>query len=103
MVTTTTGQKMGKTNQGAVWLNEEKLSINDFWQFWRNTSDADVINFLKYFTEIEIKVKKFKKYSGAELNDLKILLANKVTHCVMERKSQKTQKFLQKMFTNFSI
>ncbi len=93
LVTTTTGQKMGKTNQGAVWLNEEKLSVNDFWQFWRNTSDADVINFLKYFTEIEIKeIKKFKKYSGAELNDLKILLANKVTSlCHGEKKSKNAE------------
>ncbi len=93
LVTTSSGQKMGKTNQGAVWLDEEKFSVNDFWQYWRNTSDQDVIKFLKYFTDINInEINKFKKFSGVELNNIKILLANEVTTlCHGEEKSKKAE------------
>merc|ERR1712224_609631 len=70
----------GKTAEGAVWLDESKFSITNFWQYWRNTSDNDVIKFLKLFTEIEIsEIKRFKNFTGAELNKLKIILANEVT------------------------
>ena len=80
LLTTTSGSKMGKTANGAIWLNSHQLSDWDFWQYWRNTEDLDVIKFLKLFTEIPIsEINKFKKLKGAEINDAKILLANEVT------------------------
>ena len=80
LITTSTGQKMGKTSTGAVWLSEKYISVFDFWQFWRNTNDDDVIKFLKLFTDIELReIKKLEKLKGEELNDAKILLANSVT------------------------
>ena len=83
LITTSTGKKMGKTSSGAIWLSEKYISVFDFWQFWRNTTDADVIKFLKLFTEIELEdIEKFEKLKGAELNDAKILLANSVTEIV---------------------
>ena len=61
LITTASGSKMGKTANGAIWLNEDKLSTWDFWQFWRNTEDKDVIRFLKLFTEVPIsKIQKFR-------------------------------------------
>ncbi len=79
LITLSSGTKMGKTEKGAVWLNKDLLSPYDYWQFWRNTDDADVNRFLKYFTEIEINelnqiIKKEKN-----INNLKILLANETT------------------------
>ncbi len=80
LLTTNSGVKMGKTANGAVWLNEEQLSDWDFWQYWRNTEDLDVIKFLKLFTEIPItEIDKLKKLKGAEINEAKIVLANEVT------------------------
>ena len=71
---------MGKTANGAVWLNVEQLSDWDFWQYWRNTEDLDVIKFLKLFTEIPItEINKLQHLKGVELNDAKIILANEVT------------------------
>ena len=64
LITTSSGKKMGKTEEGAIWLSEDKLDVNSFWQYWRNTSDDDVINFLYLFTELESdeidKLKNFK-------------------------------------------
>ena len=79
LITLASGAKMGKTEKGAIWLNEEQLSSYDYWQFWRNTDDRDVKKFLYFFTEIETKeieniVKKEKN-----INNLKILLANEAT------------------------
>ena len=80
LLTTSSGVKMGKTANGAVWLNKEQLSDWDFWQYWRNTEDLDVIKFLKLFTEIPIsEINKFKQLKGAEINHAKIILANEVT------------------------
>ena len=80
LLTTSSGAKMGKTANGAVWLNVEQLSDWDFWQYWRNTEDLDVIKFLKLFTEIPItEINKFQQLKGVELNDAKIILANEVT------------------------
>ena len=80
LLTTSSGSKMGKTANGAVWLNSYQLSDWDFWQYWRNTEDLDVIKFLKLFTELPIsEIDKSKKLKGAEINDAKILLANEVT------------------------
>ena len=80
LITSATGKKMGKTNTGAVWLSESKFSVMDFWQYWRNTDDKDVIKFLKLFTEIEIdEIENFKNFKGSEFNKLKVILANEVT------------------------
>ena len=80
LLTTSSGAKMGKSTNGAVWLNENQLSNWDFWQYWRNTEDLDVIKFLKLFTELPMKeIEKLEKLKGAEINDAKIILANEVT------------------------
>jgi tyrosyl-tRNA synthetase len=80
LITTANGKKMGKTDQGAIWLSEEYLPVFDFWQFWRNTVDEDVIKFLKLFTEIDLnEISKLEKLKGEEINEAKILLANSIT------------------------
>ena len=80
LITTSSGAKMGKTASGAVWLNEGKLSSWEFWQFWRNTEDKDVIKFLKLFTELPLnEIDKLGELKGAKINDAKIVLANEVT------------------------
>ena len=80
LITTSSGLKMGKTAHGAVWLNEQNLSVWNFWQFWRNTEDKDVERFLKLFTELPLnEIEKLKKLEGAEINAAKIILANEVT------------------------
>jgi tyrosyl-tRNA synthetase len=80
LLTTSSGTKMGKSTNGAIWLNEDQLSNWDFWQYWRNTEDNDVIKFLKLFTELSIsEIIKLETLQGAEINDAKIILANHVT------------------------
>ena len=79
LITLASGAKMGKTEKGAIWLNEDQLMPYDYWQFWRNTDDRDVKKFLHYFTEIEPE--KIKNIFNEEknINNLKILLANEAT------------------------
>jgi len=80
LITTASGTKMGKTANGAVWLNPDLCSPWDYWQYWRNTEDKDVIKFLKLFTEISIdEINKLEKLQGAEINEAKIILANATT------------------------
>ena len=80
LITTANGKKMGKTDQGAIWLSEEYLPVFDFWQFWRNTVDEDVIKFLKLFTEIDLnEIAKLEKLEVEEINEAKVLLANSIT------------------------
>jgi len=80
LITTASGAKMGKTAGGAVWLNEERLSAFDFWQFWRNTEDADVGRFLRLFTELPLdEIERLESLKGAEINQAKIILANEAT------------------------
>lgn len=80
LITTSDGKKMGKTAGGAVWLDGNLLSAYDYWQFWRNTPDADVIRFLKLFTEVPMgRVQELEKMHGAQLNDAKVLLADQAT------------------------
>ena len=80
LITTASGAKMGKTASGAIWLNEERLPAYDFWQFWRNTEDADVVRFLKLFTEVPLdEIARLQALEGAEINQAKIILANEVT------------------------
>jgi tyrosyl-tRNA synthetase len=80
LLTRADGSKMGKSASGAIWLNEDRLSAYEFWQFWRNTLDADVGKFLKLFTEIPLEeCERLGALEGAEINDAKIALANAVT------------------------
>jgi tyrosyl-tRNA synthetase len=80
LITTATGEKMGKTAKGAVWLTADKLSPYDYWQFWRNTDDGDVGRFLRLFTELpEAEIATLESLSGAETNDAKKVLATEAT------------------------
>jgi tyrosyl-tRNA synthetase len=80
LMTTADGAKMGKTAQGAVWLNEDLLSPYDYWQFWRNTDDADVGKFLRRFTDLPLEeVARLESVQGAEINEAKIALATAAT------------------------
>ena len=80
LLTTASGEKMGKTATGAVWLNHEKLSSHNFWQFWRNSADADVGRFLRLFTELPMEeIRRLEQLQGKELNEAKIRLANEIT------------------------
>jgi tyrosyl-tRNA synthetase len=80
LLTTSDGRKMGKSASGAVWLNGDMLSAYEFWQFWRNTADADVGKFLKIFTELPVdECDRLGALQGAEINEAKILLANFAT------------------------
>jgi tyrosyl-tRNA synthetase len=83
LLTTSTGQKMGKTQSGAVWLDGGKLPPFEFWQFWRNVDDADVARFLALFTELTLtEIGAMTENSGAALNEAKVALANAVTTTV---------------------
>ena len=80
LITTADGAKMGKTAQGAVWLNADQLSPYDYWQFWRNTDDADVGRFLKLFTDLPLdQVDMLEKLQGADINQAKAALATAAT------------------------
>ena len=80
LLTTSSGSKMGKSEKGAIWLNKDLLSDHEFWQFWRNTEDDDVIKFLKLFTDLDLdKISELNKLQGSDINNAKILLANEVT------------------------
>lgn len=80
LITKADGSKMGKTASGAVWLNKDMLSSYDFWQFWRNVDDADVIPFMKIYTEIPLdQIESYASIQGRAINDLKIKLANEIT------------------------
>jgi tyrosyl-tRNA synthetase len=94
LITTSSGAKMGKTADGAVWLDEDKVSAYDYYQFWRNSDDADVIRFLKFFTELPIEqINDMKKWEGsAQINDAKKILAFEATKlCHGEAAAQKAQ------------
>jgi tyrosyl-tRNA synthetase len=80
LITLSSGAKMGKSANGAVWLNAEQLSPYDYWQFWRNTEDADVGRFLKLFTTLPLaEISKLEALGGAEINEAKKILANAAT------------------------
>ena len=80
LLTNANGDKMGKTAEGAVWLNEKMLSAYDYWQFWRNIDDRDVIRFLKLFTDLSKKeIETIEKNNSANVNEAKIILANEAT------------------------
>ena len=80
LITTSSGAKMGKTAAGAVWLNADRLAPYDYWQFWRNTEDADVGKFLKLFTDLPMdEIARLEALQGAEINDAKKVLADAAT------------------------
>ncbi|WP_276714758.1 tyrosine--tRNA ligase [Pseudooceanicola nitratireducens] len=80
LLTTSDGRKMGKSANGAVWLNDEMLSPYEYWQFWRNSTDADVGRFLKIFTELSVdECDRLGALGGSEINDAKVILANEAT------------------------
>ncbi|MCG7392204.1 tyrosine--tRNA ligase [Microvirga sp. ACRRW] len=80
LLTTSSGAKMGKTANGAIWLNSERLSPYEFWQFWRNTEDDDVARFLRLFTELPLdEVQRLGKLRGSEINEAKRILADEAT------------------------
>jgi tyrosyl-tRNA synthetase len=80
LITNASGAKMGKTANGAVWLSEELLSPYDYYQFWRNTDDRDVIRFLKIFTDLPLsEIEKYSEYEGNQINEVKKILAFEAT------------------------
>jgi len=88
LVTTASGAKMGKTAQGAVWLNTEKLAPYDYWKYWRNTEDADVGRFLKLFTDLPIdEIRRLETLRDSEINQAKIVLATEATALAHGRKA----------------
>ena len=102
LITLASGDKMGKTADGAVWLDKKLLSPYDYWQFWRNTDDRDVIKFLKFFTDI--KIKELENLENKNINDLKIILANKATELLHGKKeSIKSSKIAKETFSENSI
>ena len=80
---------MGKTEKGAIWLNKKMLSPYDYWQFWRNTDDKDVINFLKLYTDIDLEQIENLKSGNQDINKLKVLLANETTAMLHGSKTAK--------------
>ena len=101
LITLASGAKMGKTEQGAVWLDKKILSPYDYWQFWRNTDDRDVIKFLKMFTEIPLD--EIESIKENNINDLKIMLANKATEMLHgEKASKESEKMAASTFKNNS-
>jgi tyrosyl-tRNA synthetase len=86
LLTTSSGAKMGKTAAGAVWLNEDRFGAYDYWQYWRNTEDADVGRFLKLFTTLPLdEVVRLAKLGGAEINEAKKVLATEATALIHGR------------------
>lgn len=91
LLTTASGQKMGKSLGGAVWLNADRLSPYDYWQVWRNTEDADVGKFLRLFTELPLdEIARLEALGGAEINEAKKVLANEATTLLHGREAAET-------------
>ena len=99
LITLSSGAKMGKTESGAIWLDEELLSAYDYWQFWRNTNDVDVKRFLKYFTEIDESDLEKIINNEKDINNLKILLANEATKILHgEKKAKESENTAKETF-----
>ena len=102
LITLATGAKMGKSENGAIWLDKKLLSPYDYWQFWRNTDDRDVVKFLKNFTDMEIK--DIKELENNNINDLKILLANETTSMLHGKEAaQNSEQAGKEAFTGNSL
>ena len=94
LITLASGAKMGKTESGAVWLDKKNLSPYDYWQFWRNIDDRDVLKFFKIFTDLSIN--EIEKIKDQDINQLKIILANEATSMLHGEKKLKQVKKQQK-------
>ena len=105
LITTSSGSKMGKTEKGAIWLDKNLLSPFDYWQFWRNTDDRDVIKYLKLFTEIsDEKISNLSTLVGSSINEVKILLANAATEMLHGKKeAEKAYDTAKKTFNEKSF
>ena len=104
LLTMSSGAKMGKTEKGAIWLNKKMLSPYEYWQFWRNTDDRDVINFFKLFTELSLKELDDLKNNNEDINKLKVFLANKTTSMLHGIKAAKdSEETANKTFIEGSI
>ena len=102
LIETAAGTKMGKTVEGAVWLNPDRLPVYDYWQFWRNTADADVDRFLRLFTELPLsEIDRLKALKGPELNEAKKILATEATSiCHGEQAAQSAAKAAEAVFVH---
>ncbi len=102
LLTNSNGDKMGKTADGAIWLNNDLLSAYDYWQFWRNVDDRDVIRFMKLFTDLsKEQIDSYEQNSSKNINDLKIILANEVTAMLHGiENSRKAEQAAKQIFEN---
>ena len=102
LLTNSNGDKMGKTADGAIWLNDDLLSAYDYWQFWRNVDDRDVIRFMKLFTDLsKEQIDSYEQNSSKNINDLKIILANEVTAMLHGiENSRKAEQAAKQIFEN---
>ena len=105
LLTNSNGDKMGKTADGAIWLNDDLLSAYDYWQFWRNVDDRDVIRFMKLFTDLsKEQIDSHEQNSSKNINDLKIILANEVTAMLHGiESSRKAEQAAKQIFENKSL
>ena len=102
LITLASGAKMGKTESGAVWLDKKFLSPYDYWQFWRNIDDRDVLKFIKIFTDISIE--EIEKVKNNDINQLKILLANKATAMLHgEQEAKNSEETAKQTFADNSM
>ena len=102
LITLATGAKMGKSENGAIWLDENHLSPYDYWQFWRNVDDRDVIKFLKMFTELEVQ--DIDSMKNQNINELKIVLANETTAMLHGKKAaQNSEEAAKEAFSGKSL
>jgi tyrosyl-tRNA synthetase len=102
LITLASGAKMGKTETGAVWLDKKFLSPYDYWQFWRNIDDRDVLKFIKIFTDISID--QIEKIKNNNINELKILLANKATEMLHgQQEAKNSEETAKQTFTDNSM
>ena len=101
LITLASGSKMGKTEKGAIWLDKKMLSPYDYWQFWRNTDDRDVLRFIKMFTDLPLR--EIDALKEKNINELKILLANNATEMLHGKKeSEKSAKLAKNTFSENS-
>jgi len=102
LITLASGAKMGKTESGAVWLDKKFLSPYDYWQFWRNIDDRDVLKFLKIFTDLSVD--EIEKIKNSNINQLKILLANKATEMLHgEKEAKNSEETAKQTFADNSM
>ena len=102
LITLSSGSKMGKTEKGAIWLDKKLLSSYDYWQFWRNTDDKDVLRFLKMFTDLNLQ--KIEEIKNKNINQLKVILANEATAMLHGKAAtQKAEQTAKNTFEKKSI